>query len=111
MAYEPERAKSNFAAELSECAAYFMIMEQQVSSQGKDATEIGNAGLMAYYFANEMSNKKVTDARISLFTKEMVKEINHDWSNAAIIINKYQENCIEILNDPENRIDYWLAKE
>lgn len=109
-ALDKEAAISNLASELSECTAYYLLLSGQLEKQNKDSSDIKKSGGYAYSLAEMISNKKVTKARIELHAKVMLKEIENNWSNGAILIHKYGESCKEILESPENRIEYWLSK-
>jgi len=52
----------------------------------------------------------VTQARINLAIDEQKKLMNHDFSNIAILIDKYGKFCKELLEKPKNRLQFWLDK-
>jgi hypothetical protein len=85
-------------------------MAYQFESQNMDASSFKQSGEFAYMLAAKASNDKVTQARIELDVKAMMKEIDNNWSNGAILINKYGESCKEIIENPEGRLEYWLSK-
>ncbi len=60
--------------------------------------------------ATELSTEETTKARVQLFAKDMMKQINNNWSNGAILINKYGQNCKDIIMVPEKRLLYWLEQ-
>jgi len=59
--------------------------------------------LNAYNMAVELSNEEVIKAHIELI-KEMKEDMKHNWSNAAILINKYAFFCKDLMEKPEDRL-------
>lgn len=112
-AYEPDRAKSNLASDFAECIAYYTISAEGLRRSGAEAFLIDaaeKAASIAFDFGVELSNVEVTGARVELAVKEQTELMHHDYSNFAILINKYGEFCEQLLEHPEDRLQYWLAK-
>ena len=109
-AYDFQRAQTNLASELALCAAYYMITTSVLMDNRKDASNVEAAAKNALDMAVILSNKKVTAARVELTTKLIMKEMDNDWSNWAVIVNKYGQACREITENPEQRLTYWLDK-
>lgn len=109
-AYKPDEAKSNLASEFSTCSAYYSLMSHALKRENKDSTTFDQSGYLAYSLASKLSNENTTKARMELDMKQMMKEINSDWSNGAILINKYAEHCKNIIENSEARMQYWLDK-
>ena len=107
--YDLEQATANLASDLSECAAYYILISQGHESLKNDP-ELNRAGEIAFNTAVELSNVKVTQARMELAGKDMLEEIDNNYSNSAILINKYGEFCKQLLENPDERIEYWLKK-
>jgi len=104
-------AKSNVAAELAQCTAYFYQVAECVNNTqpGSDLARqlqqtAGNTHLMAI----GASNQEVANARFMLYADEMLKEIKSHCSNVAIIMQKYGETCKAAIEDPEARLKYWV---
>ena len=112
--YEPEQAMMNQAHELAECSAYYSMM-----SGCAENTKPGDPmsdGLMdiarqAFVFSTGLSNVKVTEARVELAIKQLNEESMGQCSNSSILINKYAKVCLEAIQSPEKRAQYWLEKE
>ena len=85
-AYDEERAVSNLASDLSECVAYYSLLSMQMEKQNTDATQLSKSGEVAYVMALEISSEETIKARIQLFAKDMMKQINNNWSNGAILM-------------------------
>ena len=110
-AYEPERAMVNLSHDMAECAAYFaFVSESPGLDEDTKSTLLTKSGGMLVA-ATQISNAEVAQARVELAMKTMAREMKHNWSNASIINNKYGYICIDLFDDPEARMKYWLEKE
>lgn len=110
-AYEPERALVNFSHELAECAAYFLLYSLAPGLDEDTSKELYYRYELSTQAALATSNEDVTKARIELATKTMQRDMKGSWSNMSIINNKYGYTCIDLLEDPEARMNYWYEKE
>ena len=108
--YEPERAIVNLADDLSTCAAFYLFMSRGLEKMDKDSTGLKASAAEAHKIAVSISNLKVTGARIEMSLKEMVKEMDGNWSNSSIILNKYGAQCKAMVENPDIRFQYWLDK-
>ena len=110
-AYDSKLAAVNLSHEMAECAAYYLLYST-APRLDKDTSDklyeryvaLGEASLA-------LSNKDVFTARLELATKTMMREMKSSWSNMSIINNKYGYPCIDLVEDPEARLNYWLEKE
>jgi len=109
--YDAERAKANLASDYAECAAYYLLSSEGLKRAGKDTTMVDEAFKAAYDFAVKISNQEVTEARIKLSLDEQTELQGHDFSNFAIVIEKYGKFCKDLLEAPEKRLQFWLDKE
>lgn len=111
-AYDPERASNNLAHEFAECAAYYSISSEIISrTKPEVAKQIEEAADRAYVGARTLTSKKVTEARVDMAIKSMIKELDNDIANFSILLNKYSDSCGEAITDPEARMNYWLKKQ
>ena len=110
-AYEPERAMVNLSHEMAECAAYFAVISEMpgLDEDTKAALQTKSGGMLVA--AIQISNTEVAQARAELAMKTMAREMKNNWSNVSIINNKYGYLCIDLFDDPEARMKYWLEKE
>lgn len=108
--YDAERAKANLASDFAECAAFYVISSDGLKRAGEDTTLIDEAFSTAYDSAVMFSNRAVSEARIKLSMDEQADLQKHDFSNFAILIEKYGKFCKELLESPENRLLFWLDK-
>ena len=109
-AYDEERSASNLASDLSECVAYYTLIAMQMEKQNTDATKLIKSSEIAYEMAKSISTEETVKARVQLYANDMLEKINHNWSNGAILINKYGEHCKKIITAPDKRLQYWLDK-
>ena len=105
-----DEAKQNLASEFSKCWAYYSLMSHAFKRKQENSEQLNKAAYLSYSLANELSNEEVNKARFEIDVKLMMKEINNDWSNGAILINKYAEHCKNIIKNTETRMQYWLDK-
>jgi hypothetical protein len=110
--YDEDRAIANLASDFAECSAYYTIAAEGIKRTGNEdsAKRVLEASERAFDYAVKFSNIKVTEARIKLAFDEQRKEMDHNYSNFAILILKYGEMCKEALESPERRLQYWLNK-
>jgi len=114
MAYEPERAKTNQANELAECAAYFMAMAdctEKAKPGDPLVAGLEEASESAIALSAALSNNEAATARFELGTDTIREEMMGDCSNASIVIDKYNAFCKVAMKDPRSRAEYWLNKQ
>jgi hypothetical protein len=112
LAYEPDRAVTNLAHELAECAGFYTLSVMVFEAQAPELSEKSkDIAATAFYYSKELTSEKLTRARTEMAVKSMMKEIDNDSANYSILLNKYAEQCSEIVADPTARMDFWLKKE
>lgn len=118
--YSEELEKTDFYKEIcndisheyAHCSAYFLITAEAVKRSGKLKTaakynEFANTAIEhAFGYAKEAGRskemaEKVTNARIKLSMTGMMKEIDNNIENLAILMEKYGFRCKEIMESPE----------
>ena len=109
-AYEPERAKDNLAHEATECSAYFMLVSALPGVDEATSSKARQQFSNLIDLAVALSNEKITKARFDLAQKYMFRDLDGKGSNIAIVSNKYAIPCVDLVNNPEARLKYWLAK-
>ena len=45
-----------------------------------------------------------------MVTQMMMDEMKNDWSNWAVVVNKYGPTCKEVSENPVKRLEFWLHK-
>jgi hypothetical protein len=101
---------AGLASEFSECSAYYGVLSQGVKNNPEAKKRMQDMSVYAMEFSVNFSNMKVALARAELDAKQMMKEMNDDYSNGAIIINKYGEKCKSLLEAPEKRAQEMMQK-
>lgn len=101
---------SDLASEFSVCSAYYGVLSQGVKNNPKMKRRMQDMSVYAMEFSVNLSNLKVAMARAELDAKQMMKEMNNNYSNGAIIINKYGEECKSLLEEPEKRVQEMMKK-
>ena len=109
-AYEPDRAKANFAHEAAECSAYFLFVSAAPGLPAETANGLRSKYDALFKLSAAFTTPELTDARARLAVESMRREIKLDWSNLSIVNQKYGYACIDFANDPEARLKYWLEK-
>lgn len=110
-AYEPALAANNYAHELADCSAFYMLSSTIVKAQRPEmADQLQKAAELAYELSSTLTNSKLALARAQMATKTMIKEIENDAINFSILLNKYADPCKESIDNYEARMDYWLKK-
>ena len=109
-AADTQRAQANLASDYASCAAFYMVTTQVLRDNSKNATGAEAAARNALDMAVKLSNRKVTSARVDMVTQMMMADMNNDWSNWAVVLNKYGPTCREITENPIQRLEYWLNK-
>jgi len=108
--YEPERARANLASESAECAAYFLYVSLAPGLNAETKKQLGDTSRSLVLLSGKLSTEKLAFARVDLATKTMVREMEGDWGNVAILNNKYGYPCKDLVANPEARMRYWLEK-
>lgn len=109
-AYDGERAKNNLAHEFAECGAYYMLVAGAPGLSPETASGLQKKGEKAAEFSIELSTPDLTRARHELAVKTMMRELKGTWDKISIINNQYGYPCIDLMENPEARMRYWLEK-
>ena len=110
VAYEPDRARVNFAHEMAECAAYFMFVSAAPELDAPIVSGLRDRFNLLMEFSATLSTPELAAARAQLAGKTIAREMQGSWENMSIINNKYGYTCIDIVANPEVRMQYWLDK-
>ncbi|MHB1397420.1 MAG: hypothetical protein ACYDAI_03610, partial [Trichloromonadaceae bacterium] len=104
----------NISAEYAVCATYFSIVFHAMSSSNRkdiadkygdlQETAIEYALLLASQGRDPETAGKVTMARMKISNQEMQKEARYNNANISILIEKYQNKCIEAISNPESMV-------
>ena len=74
--------------------------------------EAAERSLMGAFEVGEALNMKLEamTARVKISLEIMKKEVDEDYVNISILIDKYGYMCRDLINDPKSRGDYWEQK-
>ena len=112
----------NLAVKYAEAAAYFVIVHQALEQSGEKYAEVSKgygdqydlccmiSMLLASQTRDPEMAGKVTLSRVEYSKKEMQKEMGHRNENISILMNKYQDSSIELMNNPPEIVNQILAK-
>ena len=109
-AYEKGRARTNFAHELAECAAYFVVSSNAPGLGEALKNKLSSIGQNLLVLSANLTSQELALARLELAVKIMKEEIKSNWENMSILNNKYGFDCKKVKNNPEDRLKYWLNK-
>ena len=111
---------TNLQMDFTDCYSYYKISEEGVrrskTSQKDDAVEklaeAAERSLMGAFEVGEALNMKLEamTARVKISLEIMKKEVDEDYVNISILIDKYGYMCRDLINDPKSRVDYWRQK-
>lgn len=118
---EMGKAFNTESHEFVSCASYYAVLSEAAKrSEGPDADELAikmddlkeHALLYALVYAKEVQNKEmaenVTLERFKLELDAMGKEIERDFSNTSILMNKHGEPCMNKMKYPTAGFSEWL---
>jgi len=101
----------NISSEFVECSCYYSIIAQGLGKKGEKplAEKYKEDAFTAFSYAVTVAEEgrskemaqKVTLARFTLGMESMLKEINNDFSNSSILMNKYGFRCKDVMENPE----------
>ena len=112
MAYESKRAANILAHEYAGCAAFYTVSSKLFESQDpKLAERMSQSAMNAIEYSQILTSEKLTNARIEMAVKSIIRDLDNDIANVSIILNKYSDRCVEAMTDPKARMDYWLKKQ
>ena len=109
-AYDPVRARDNFAHEAIECSAYFMLASAVPSLDAQTVKALRDRFSVLFDLSVSLTSEELTKARFQLAEKGMFRDLNGSWSNLAIVSNKYAYPCTDLVKDPQTRLKYWMDK-
>lgn len=115
-----KEVSNNISHAYCSCSAFYFILSRGLKRSGelKGASKYEEISQSAFTFAFEASKEgrtqemaeKVTMARLSLEMKSMMNEIDNDYSNASILLDKYLLHCKEIMENPDKFTEEMMEK-
>ena len=110
-AYDSERAINNYAHDLAQCAAYFMLVSNAPGLDEATSKKLWDSGMSLSVLSAQLTSEKLALARVELEMKTMQREMENTWDNLVIINNEYGYFCKDLAENPESRLQYWLNKQ
>ena len=109
---------NNLSFEHIECQHYLIIVSEALRTNDGDpkiienyvsnAKLVGNVAFQ-YGFKSGMSTEAML-ARAKMISDRMMKSLDNNFSNIAVIQLKYSEFCTNLIEKPELRNQYWINK-
>ena len=106
----------------AEAAAYVLIVHQALEQSGEKYAKVSKkygddyeyCSIISMLLASQTRNSemagKVTLSRIEYSKKEMQKEMGNRNENISILMNKYQDRSLELINKPPKMVKELLAE-
>ena len=110
-------AFNNFHHEMVKCLTYYIIGIQalKASDDEKEAAErqkVLDALNVRILTVGKLLGMKdeTAPARMRMAARKQAQEMDNDFINFSILIDKYGEPCKTVVEDPDSRIEYWMTK-
>jgi hypothetical protein len=110
LGYNVDGARNNFAHELAECSAYYQFMAEAPRLNAAMKRKSLEASDFLLSLSVGLTTQELSLARFELALKTMMRDIDFNWENVSILLNKYAYPCKDVAEDPEARFKYWLKK-
>ena len=111
---------NNVSTDYVQCAAYYAHVASAVKNGGDQQTSdsyvniyeevITLAVVAAQTGRSEEMALKVTMARLNVVMDAMQSEIENNYSNLALLVDKYQGRCEFVVNNTEEFVEEWHEK-
>jgi hypothetical protein len=106
---------SNMSHEFTTCHSYYQLYvivleKNDPNNPGKismmKTRDLAGEGVLLFGKKAGLSVKALL-ARNSREVDMMLKEIDNNFANIAVLVNKYEKSCKKLLTDPIPKVDYW----
>ena len=112
---DPLNVFNNMAQETVECAAYYGVVavgfeNSNEHNAAKKYEEIRDNALERAIAITQQAGLKpeTVGARFDMAVTKMSKRIDENTSNISILIADYNDLCIEVMTNMEERAQYWM---
>lgn len=108
-AYDRERAKKQLAGELSECAAYFIVVSEFAEHHGR-AKVADNVAMTAEVLIDGSVALIGNDATQAGYERSREKHLAvlRDEHSFTRVVERYNAPCLALFRDPGERMQFWL---
>ena len=110
---------NNLQEDFTTCYSYYKIAGEGIS-RGRELDQETIDGLnrsaeialeSAYLIGQQLNMKTETmSARVKMAFQRMQDEMGSDFINFSVILDKYAYYCKDVIEKPEQRIQYWEKK-
>lgn len=107
---------SNLIDEHANCYVFYKISEEGLNRDTTkpkvNYTNITDSLINKMSILGKQSSIKQETilAKIELSMKDLKNQMNGDFKNYSIILNKYGQFCKDLVEKPENRMKYWADR-
>jgi hypothetical protein len=110
-AYDRQLAKASLAGELSECAAYFIVVAEFAEHRGEAgvADHVAMTAEVLMDGSTALIGEDATKAGFESAKRRHVAFLQ-DPVNFPRIVERYNAPCMALFRDPGTRMQYWLDK-
>ena len=111
-AYDRQLAKTTLAGELTECAAYFIVVSELAEQRGQPNAADGVAMTAEVLMDGSAAliGEEATEASYKAAKARHVAVLQ-DPSTFAVMQQRYDGPCFALFRDPGSRMQYWLDKQ
>jgi len=110
---------NNLQEDFTTCYSYYKIAGEGIS-RGRELDQETIDGLnrsaeialeSAYLIGQQLNMKtEAMSARVKMAFQRMQDEMGSDFINFSVILDKYAYYCKDVIEKPEQRIQYWEKK-
>ena len=110
---------NNLQEDFTTCYSYYKIAGEGIS-RGRELDQETIDGLnrsadialeSAYLIGQQLNMKtEAMSARVEMAFQRMSDEMGSDFINFSVILNKYAYYCKDVIEKPEQRVQYWEDK-
>ena len=110
---------NNLQEDFTTCYSYYKIAGEGIS-RGRELDQETIDGLnrsadialqSAYLIGQQLNMKtEAMSARVEMAFQKMSDEMGSDFINFSVILNKYAYYCKDVIEKPEQRMQYWESK-
>lgn len=98
------------ANELSTCTALF-ILASQIGHDEQEKESMLHLANVSQNAAIIIAGQDTAKTKLETVTKKVVKELQRGPDSLGNMLNKYGENCLSMMRDPDRRMQYLIDKE
>lgn len=111
LAYDSDGVKRHFGQELAECAAYFTIAAEVGNRSGNvpEGMALQRRADRVMEMGRMLTTEELTETRFKAALESEAK-INNRKNGYSQLFRKYDASCRQMMERPQQRIEYWEKK-